>query len=176
MPGGNQYIEFARVVYCKLPTNGKQLPAFPLKTVTGIEPRPQRWEARVLPLCHRGPLQCCKVSLFECYDEYNNVFSPVIYIHTNGLEHIWYRYVVGYYKPAQKTEDPPQEDPSTSPAHSYPPISLIQDNHTPHSVNSTCTLQNLKDLQTTQATQKTSPIYTMPNPDLMPNRMTPSLQ
>ena len=24
---GNQYIEFARVVYCKLPTNGKQLPA-----------------------------------------------------------------------------------------------------------------------------------------------------
>ena len=53
---GNQYIEFTRVVYCKLPTNGKQLPAFPLKGVTGIEPRPQRWQARVLPLCHRGPL------------------------------------------------------------------------------------------------------------------------
>ena len=53
---GNQYIEFARVVYCKLPTNGKQLPAFPLTAVTGIDPRPQRWEARVLPLCHRGPL------------------------------------------------------------------------------------------------------------------------
>ena len=35
---GNQYIEFVRVVYCKLPTNGKQLPAFPLKAVTGIEP------------------------------------------------------------------------------------------------------------------------------------------
>ena len=35
---GNQYIEFARVVYCKLLTNGKQLPAFPLKAVTGIEP------------------------------------------------------------------------------------------------------------------------------------------
>ena len=35
---GNQYIEFTRVVYCKLPTNGKQLPAFPLKAVTGIEP------------------------------------------------------------------------------------------------------------------------------------------
>ena len=57
---GNQYIEFARVVYCKLPTNGKQLPAFPLKAVTGIEPRPQRWEARVLPLCHCGPW--CSVS------------------------------------------------------------------------------------------------------------------
>ena len=52
---GNQYIEFARVVYCKLPTNGKQLPAFPLTAMTGIEPRPQRWEARVLPLCHHGP-------------------------------------------------------------------------------------------------------------------------
>ena len=54
---GNQYIQFARDLYCKLPTNGKQLPAFPLKAMTGIEPRPQRWEARVLPLCHRGPLQ-----------------------------------------------------------------------------------------------------------------------
>ena len=32
---GNQYIEFARVVYCKLPTNGKQLPAFPLEPVRG---------------------------------------------------------------------------------------------------------------------------------------------
>ena len=52
---GNQYIEFVRVLYCKLPTNGKQLPAFPLEALPGIEPRPQRWEARVLPLCHRGP-------------------------------------------------------------------------------------------------------------------------
>ena len=54
---GNQYIEFTRVVYCKLLTNGKQLPAFPLKAVTGIEPRPQRWEARVLPLCHGSVVQ-----------------------------------------------------------------------------------------------------------------------
>ena len=51
---GNQYIQFVRVVYCKLPTNGKQLPAFPLEAVPGTEPRPQRWEARVLPLCHHG--------------------------------------------------------------------------------------------------------------------------
>ena len=36
---GNQYIEFARVLYCKLPTNGKKLPAFPLEAVTGMEPR-----------------------------------------------------------------------------------------------------------------------------------------
>ena len=54
---GNQYIEFVRVVYCRLPTNSKQLPAFPLEAVPGTEPRPQRWEARVLPLCHRGPQQ-----------------------------------------------------------------------------------------------------------------------
>ena len=53
---GNQYIQFVRVLYCKLPTNDKQLPAFPLEAVPGIEPRPQRWEARVLPLCHCGPL------------------------------------------------------------------------------------------------------------------------
>ena len=52
---GNQYLQFVRVLYCKLPTNGKHLPAFPLEAVPGIEPRPQRWEVRVLPLCHRGP-------------------------------------------------------------------------------------------------------------------------
>ena len=34
---GNQYIQFIRVLYCKLPTNGNQLPAFPLKAVSGIE-------------------------------------------------------------------------------------------------------------------------------------------
>ena len=53
---GNQYIEFVRVLYCKLPTNSKQLPAFPLEAIPGIEPRSQRWEARVFPLCHRGPI------------------------------------------------------------------------------------------------------------------------
>ena len=52
---GNQYIQFVRVLYCKLPTNGKQLPAFPLEAVPGTEPRLQRWEVKVLPLCHRGP-------------------------------------------------------------------------------------------------------------------------
>ena len=35
---GNQYIQFVRVLYCKLPTNGKQLPAFPLEAVPGIKP------------------------------------------------------------------------------------------------------------------------------------------
>ena len=54
---GNEYVQFVRVLYCKLPTNGEQLPAFPLEAVLGTELRPQRWEARVLPLCHRGPSQ-----------------------------------------------------------------------------------------------------------------------
>ena len=53
---GNQYIQFIRVLYCKLPTNAKQLPAFPLEAMPGTEPWPQRWEAKVLLLCHRGPL------------------------------------------------------------------------------------------------------------------------
>ena len=38
---GNQYFLFVRLLYCKLPTNGKQLPAFPLEAVSGTEPRPQ---------------------------------------------------------------------------------------------------------------------------------------
>ena len=50
---GNQYIQLVKVLYCKLPTNSKQLPAFPLEAMPGTEPRPQRWEARVLPLCNR---------------------------------------------------------------------------------------------------------------------------
>ena len=28
---GNQYIQLVKVLYCKLPTNGKQLPAIPLE-------------------------------------------------------------------------------------------------------------------------------------------------
>ena len=32
---GNQYIQFVRVLYCKLPTNSKQLPAFPLEATLG---------------------------------------------------------------------------------------------------------------------------------------------
>ena len=39
---GNHYIQFVRVLYCNLPTNGKQLPAFPLEAMPGTEPWPQR--------------------------------------------------------------------------------------------------------------------------------------
>ena len=47
---GNQYIQFVRVLYFKLPTNGKQLPAFPLEAMPGTEPQPHRWETRELPV------------------------------------------------------------------------------------------------------------------------------
>ena len=47
---GNQHIQLVKVLYCKLPTKGKQLPALPLEAVPGTEPRPQRWEARLYPL------------------------------------------------------------------------------------------------------------------------------
>ena len=35
---GNQYIQLVKVLDCKLPTNGKQLPAFLLKVGPGTEP------------------------------------------------------------------------------------------------------------------------------------------
>ena len=35
---GNQQIQLVKVLYCKLPTNGKQLPAFPLEVRPGTEP------------------------------------------------------------------------------------------------------------------------------------------
>ena len=53
---GNQYIQLVKILYCNLPTNGKQLAAFSLKVRPGSELLSQRWEARVLPLCHRGPM------------------------------------------------------------------------------------------------------------------------
>ena len=51
----NQYMQLVKVLYCNLPSNDKQLPAFPLEAVPATEPWPERWEARVLPLCHHGP-------------------------------------------------------------------------------------------------------------------------
>ena len=59
---GNQYIEFARVVYCKLPTNGKQLPAFPLEPVQGSNPglRGGRRE------CYHSATVASSLSLCKC--------------------------------------------------------------------------------------------------------------
>ena len=51
-------MQLIKVLYWKLPTNGKQLPAFPLDVEAWTEPWTQRWEARVLPLCLCGPPIC----------------------------------------------------------------------------------------------------------------------
>ena len=64
---GNQYIQLVKVLYCKLPTNSKQLPAFPLEAMPGI-----RGGRRVLPLCHRSPNKILKVNtasskVNQCY-------------------------------------------------------------------------------------------------------------
>ena len=80
---GNQYIQLVKVLYCKLPTNGKQLPAFPLEVGPETEPRPERCETRVLPLCHRGPLsysswirRCNKMSI-RCLRGLHQDLRPV---------------------------------------------------------------------------------------------------
>ena len=39
---GNHYIQLVKVLYCKLLTNRKQLPAFPLEVRPGTEPQSQR--------------------------------------------------------------------------------------------------------------------------------------
>ena len=89
---GNQYIQFARVLYCKLPTNGKQLPAFPLEAVTGIEPQPQRWEARVLPLCHHGPrihgnLLIHFSTASSCVPIFNGNFNYLCHLESDATRH-----------------------------------------------------------------------------------------
>ena len=48
---GDQYIQLIKVLYCKLPAIGKQLPTVPHK-VWGLNRRPERWRR----VCHhRGP-------------------------------------------------------------------------------------------------------------------------
>ena len=37
-------VQLVKFLYCELPSNGKQLPAFPLEVGPGTEPRSQMWE------------------------------------------------------------------------------------------------------------------------------------
>ena len=81
---GNQYIEFVRVLYCKLPTNGKQLPAFPRETVRGSNPglRGGRREcyhsATVAPLfcLERISVCCINFALYKSF--YSILFYPCL--------------------------------------------------------------------------------------------------
>ena len=63
---GNQYIQLVKVLYCKLLTNGKQLPAFPLVVGVGNEPQSQRLETTLLSLGHFGPMYIF-VNCFKIY-------------------------------------------------------------------------------------------------------------
>ena len=57
---GNQYIEFARVLYCKLPTNGKQLPAFLHKALTGTNPGLRGGRQECYHSATAAPTKCVK--------------------------------------------------------------------------------------------------------------------
>ena len=51
-------------------------------------------------VCHENKSavsQCCRVSVLQCFDEYSCTCFPVIYIHTEYLEHKFYQYKSGYY-------------------------------------------------------------------------------
>ena len=50
---GNQYMQLVKVLYCKLLTNGKQLPAFPLEA--GNRTPGSEVGGDSVTLCHRGP-------------------------------------------------------------------------------------------------------------------------
>ena len=61
MNRGIQYIQLVKVLYCKLLTNSKQLPAFPLEVGLGTELQSQRWEVRV----SSGPFVFVSKNIFQ---------------------------------------------------------------------------------------------------------------
>ena len=65
---GNQYIQFVGVLYCKLPTNRKQIPAFPLETVPGTKPQPQRWGGKSVTTLPPWHLECSLKTTQKCYN------------------------------------------------------------------------------------------------------------
>ena len=60
--GGNQYIQLAKVLYCKLPTNSKQLPAFLLEARPGFKLQSQTWAVSVLHCTIMSPRVACKLN------------------------------------------------------------------------------------------------------------------
>ena len=59
---GNQYIQLVKVLYCILPTSGKQLATLPHK-VQGLNSQPQRWEASMRQVCKYVYKSCPQGSL-----------------------------------------------------------------------------------------------------------------
>ena len=97
---GNQYIQFIRVPYCKLPTNGKQLPAFPLEVVPGSEPSVSEVGGEsVTTLPPWPPTSALNVACYVLllvimciYYAYSINISNCILFYT----HLHYTYVVSY--------------------------------------------------------------------------------
>ena len=54
---GNQYIQLVKVLYCKLPTNGKQLPGFPHDIRPGFESSSHRLGGECVTTAPHGVLQ-----------------------------------------------------------------------------------------------------------------------
>ena len=67
MGRGNQYIQLVNILYCELPTIGKQLLTFAHR-VQGLNWRPQRWEVSVLPLYHRGSIDSIHINLLIVFN------------------------------------------------------------------------------------------------------------
>ena len=86
---GNQYIQLLKVLYCKLPTNCKQLPVFPLEVGSETKLQSQRWEARVLPLCHRGFL-LVKVIQLQLIFNHSAPSAPHINLAQHGHENLFF--------------------------------------------------------------------------------------
>ena len=57
MGRGNQYIQLVKVLYCKLPTIGEQLPAFLSHRVLSLTRRPQRKEVNVYHCATVDPIK-----------------------------------------------------------------------------------------------------------------------
>ena len=71
---GNQYIQLVKVLYCKLPTIGKQLPTFP-HMVWGLNRQPQIWKVSVLPL---HPIIANYKANFKDKNNHNNFEQQVV--------------------------------------------------------------------------------------------------
>ena len=82
---GNQYIQLIKVLYCKLPTNDKQLPAFPLEVGPGTKPQSQRWEVRLLPLWHRDPSQAALKHAPTCYQSKHDTYTTPMYLYVGRI-------------------------------------------------------------------------------------------
>ena len=81
---GNQDIQLVKVLYCKLPTIGKQLPTFPQK-VRLNEPPTSEVEGECVTMRHHGsPIQCGNISALTPLN-YPQCPLPSDYVYSLGF-------------------------------------------------------------------------------------------